>query len=234
MRRPNKIRAAAVTKSIRNVRQLSGLTSHPQLPSAPRRCTPEAPRSSVSTVPTADGPDSTEHAPAGCTGTKRLPRQCLRPPSPRGPFFDSGRPPGRVILLAARGPPGVTPQPPGGIRPGCGRQVMLLAPTSFKPPKVAAPRQRSPDKQASNERRRRLARASPVPAEHVDKFTQAELAATTVISGEIARAGACDIAWIAGKPLSKAKPRRLIRCRGFKLIAQRRGGAGSAARLPRK
>jgi hypothetical protein len=38
-------------------------------------------------------------------------------------------------------------------------------PTSFKAVKPPPPQQRSPDKQASIERRRRLARASPVPPE---------------------------------------------------------------------
>ena len=52
-------------------------------------------------------------------------------------------------------------------------------------------RQRSPDKVASIERRRRLARASPVPPELVDQFTQGEHAVITVVAGEIQRAGAC-------------------------------------------
>jgi hypothetical protein len=56
---------------------------------------------------------------------------------------------------------------------------------------LRARRQRSPDKQASIERRRRLARASPVPPELVDQFTQGEHAVLTVVAGEIARAGAC-------------------------------------------
>ena len=63
--------------------------------------------------------------------------------------------------------------------------------TSFGPAAVTPKRQRSPDKQASIERRRRLARASPVPPELVDKFTQAEHAVITVIAGEIQRCGAC-------------------------------------------
>jgi hypothetical protein len=63
--------------------------------------------------------------------------------------------------------------------------------TSFAPPTVRPKRQRSPDKQASIERRRRLARASPVPPELVDKFTQGEHAVITVVAGEIQRAGAC-------------------------------------------
>jgi hypothetical protein len=75
--------------------------------------------------------------------------------------------------------------------------------TSFASPTVRPKRQRSPDKQASIERRRRLARASPVPPELVDQFTQGEHAVITVVAGEIARAGACTwclarIAAIAG------------------------------------
>jgi hypothetical protein len=66
--------------------------------------------------------------------------------------------------------------------------------TSFKP---LAPPQRSPDRQASIERRRRLARASPVPPELVDKFTQGEHAALTVVCGEIQRCGLC--AWCLAK-----------------------------------
>ena len=64
-------------------------------------------------------------------------------------------------------------------------------PSSFRPAAVAPKRQRSPDKQASIERRRRLARASPVPPDLVDKFTQAEHAVLTVVCGEIQRCGAC-------------------------------------------
>jgi hypothetical protein len=73
----------------------------------------------------------------------------------------------------------------GGAGNGC---------TGFSMARAAFPKrriQRSPDKQASIERRRRLARASPVPPELVDRFTQGELAVITVVAGEIARAGAC-------------------------------------------
>jgi hypothetical protein len=66
-------------------------------------------------------------------------------------------------------------------------------PIAFKPVKV----QRTPDRQASIERRRRLARASPVPPELVDKFTQGEHAALTVVCGEIQRCGLC--AWCLAK-----------------------------------
>jgi hypothetical protein len=73
----------------------------------------------------------------------------------------------------------------------------IAGPTSFKPVKAPRPCQRSPDKQASIERRRRLARASPVPPELVDKFTQGEHAALTVVCGEIQRCGLC--AWCLAK-----------------------------------
>jgi hypothetical protein len=66
--------------------------------------------------------------------------------------------------------------------------------TAFRKPTTAAakPSQRSPDKQRSIERRRRLARCSPVPSDLVHLFTQGELAVVTTIAGEIARKGACD------------------------------------------
>lgn len=70
-------------------------------------------------------------------------------------------------------------------------------------PATTTKRPRSPNKQASIERRRRLARASPVPPELVHEFTQAEHAALTVICGEVTRCGVCTwcldkIAAIAG------------------------------------
>jgi len=71
------------------------------------------------------------------------------------------------------------------------RKPKAVEPTSFRPAAASPKRQRSPDKQASIERRRRLARASPVPPELVDKFTQAEHAVLTVVCGEIQRCGAC-------------------------------------------
>lgn len=77
-------------------------------------------------------------------------------------------------------------------------------PSSFKPSYKSELRtytkpkpQRSPDRQASIERRRRLARASPVPPELVDRFTQGEHAALTVVCGEIQRCGLC--AWCLAK-----------------------------------
>jgi hypothetical protein len=69
--------------------------------------------------------------------------------------------------------------------------------TSFKQPTPPQQPQRTPDRQASIERRRRLARASPVPPELVDKFTQGEHAALTVVCGEIQRCGLC--AWFLAK-----------------------------------
>jgi len=86
------------------------------------------------------------------------------------------------------------------------RKPKPTAPTSFRPPKAKA--QRSPDKQASIERRRRLARASPVPPELVDKFTQSEHAVITVITGEIQRCGAC--AWPHAKTAALAGTCRTI------------------------
>jgi hypothetical protein len=71
-----------------------------------------------------------------------------------------------------------------------------VEPTSFRPPSPAK-RQRSPDRQASIERRRRLARASPVPPELVHEFTQGEHAVLTVVCGEIQRVGLC--AWFMAK-----------------------------------
>jgi hypothetical protein len=65
--------------------------------------------------------------------------------------------------------------------------------TSFKPLPAAPKRQRSPDKQASIERRRELARQSPVPPEHVREFTTCEHAALTIMVGEIRKHGVCGL-----------------------------------------
>jgi hypothetical protein len=85
-----------------------------------------------------------------------------------------------------------------------------LVPRTFQQPPIAKVRkmQRSPDKQASIERRRRLARASPVPPELVDKFTQAEHAVLTVVCGEIQRCGACD--WPLAKTAAMAGTCRTV------------------------
>jgi hypothetical protein len=108
-------------------------------------------------------------------------------------------------------------------------------------PRVPARRpQRSPDKQASIERRRRLAKASPVPAEHVDRFTQGEHAVVTVIAGEIARAGACDkpLAWIAAlagtcKTVVRAAVKKGWECGLWHSKERRRRGQNSLTNLVR-
>lgn len=64
-------------------------------------------------------------------------------------------------------------------------------PTSFKRPTPKP--QRSPDKQASIDRRRELARQSPVPPEHVHEFTLSELAVMTVVVGETQKHGVCSL-----------------------------------------
>jgi hypothetical protein len=86
--------------------------------------------------------------------------------------------------------------------------------TSFKPVTAPPKPQRTPDRQASIERRRRLARASPVPPELVDRFTGSEHAVLTVVCGEIQRCGLCawflaKIAAIAG--VSKSTVRNALR-----------------------
>jgi hypothetical protein len=65
---------------------------------------------------------------------------------------------------------------------------------SFRPIHVETKpkKQRSPDKQASIERRRKLARQSPVPPQHTHEFTQGEHAVMTVAVGQIRRVGFCD------------------------------------------
>jgi hypothetical protein len=65
--------------------------------------------------------------------------------------------------------------------------------TSFKPPKAPRIRQRSPDKQRSIDRRRRLAKCSPVPPELVDRFTQCELAVIYIVVDEILKHGRCGL-----------------------------------------
>jgi hypothetical protein len=65
--------------------------------------------------------------------------------------------------------------------------------TSFKPA-IAKPKpQRSPARRASIERRRRLARQSPVPPEHVHEFTTSEHAAMTILVGEVQKHGVCGL-----------------------------------------
>jgi hypothetical protein len=65
-------------------------------------------------------------------------------------------------------------------------------PSSFEQVKAPRPCQRSPDRQASIERRRRLARQSPVPPEHVHEFTLSEHAAMTILVGEVQKHGVCS------------------------------------------
>jgi hypothetical protein len=112
--------------------------------------------------------------------------------------------------------------------------------TSFASPTVRPKRQRAPDRQASIERRRRLARASPVPPELVDQFTQGEHAVIAVVAGEIARAGACTwcldrIAAVAG--VCKTLARDAIRkARGVGLLfstERRRRGQKSLTNIVR-
>jgi hypothetical protein len=62
------------------------------------------------------------------------------------------------------------------------------APSAIPKPK----KQRSSDRQASIERRRRLARQSPVPPEHVHEFTLSEHATMTILVGEIQKHGVCS------------------------------------------
>jgi hypothetical protein len=98
-------------------------------------------------------------------------------------------------------------------------------PASFAPPKAPAKPQRSPDKQASIERRRRLARASPVPPELVHEFTQGEHAVMTVMGGEMQRTGIFDwphakTAAIAGTCRTVVKT-ALRKARNFALLFSR-------------
>ena len=100
--------------------------------------------------------------------------------------------------------------------------------------------QRSPDKQASIERRRRLARASPVPPELVDQFTQGEHAVITVVAGEIARAGACTwcldrIAAVAGvcKTLARDAIRKARNVGLLFSVERRRRGQKSLTNIVR-
>jgi hypothetical protein len=94
--------------------------------------------------------------------------------------------------------------------------------TGFLPAKVAQMCQRSPDRQASIERRRRLAACWPVCPAHAAKFTTSELAALRVIADELKRYGSCamfidKVAALAGtcrtvvkNALRKARALRLL------------------------
>jgi hypothetical protein len=74
-------------------------------------------------------------------------------------------------------------------RPKQGAPVSRFRPATT----TALKRQRSPDKQASIERRRRLARVSPVPKEHWGEFTTSQHAVITVTIDEVQRSGWCAL-----------------------------------------
>jgi hypothetical protein len=110
----------------------------------------------------------------------------------------------------------------------------------FAPATVKPKRQQSPDKVASIARRRRLARASPVPPELVDQFTQGEHAVITVVAGEIQRAGACTwcldrIAAISGvcKTLARKAIRKARNVGLLYSIERRRRGQKSLTNIVR-
>lgn len=110
--------------------------------------------------------------------------------------------------------------------------------TSFAPARAKC--QRSPDRAASIERRRRLARASPVPPELVHQFTQGEHAVITVVAGEIARAGACTwcldrIAAVAGvcKTLARDAIRKARNVGLLFSVERRRRGQKSLTNIVR-
>src|SRR4029077_20982898 len=71
------------------------------------------------------------------------------------------------------------------------------------PPPPKARRQRSPDRQASIERRRRLAASGPMPPALAARFTQGELAALRIISDEVRLQCCCvlHIDAIAARPV---------------------------------
>jgi hypothetical protein len=68
-----------------------------------------------------------------------------------------------------------------------------LASTRKASAPTKARRQRSPDKQASIERRRRLAASGPMPPALAARFTQGELAALRIISDEVRLHGCCAL-----------------------------------------
>jgi hypothetical protein len=120
------------------------------------------------------------------------------------------------------------------------RRPKRTEPTSFRPAAVAAKPQRSPDKQASIERRRRLARASPVPPELVHEFTTSEHATMTILVGEIQKHGLCSrcidaIAALAGTCRTVVR-NTLNKARRFNLLQReerRRRGQKSLTNLVR-
>jgi hypothetical protein len=81
----------------------------------------------------------------------------------------------------------------GSAGPGRGKAGSKAGP-AFNDSPIAKPKPvRSPDRQASIDRRRELARQSPVPPEHVHAFTLSEHAAMTVIVGEVQKHGVCSL-----------------------------------------
>jgi hypothetical protein len=86
---------------------------------------------------------------------------------------------------------------------------------------------RSPDKQASVRRRRRLAASGPLPPELASDFTTCELAALAIMSQEVVKHGTCSlpvaaIAAIAGTcPSVVQDARRKAEVRGYVLVKYR-------------
>jgi hypothetical protein len=112
--------------------------------------------------------------------------------------------------------------------------------TAFRKAAAAKPVQRSPDKQRSIERRRRLAKAAPIPSEFVDRFTICEAASVAVIAGEIARKGCCDwflakIAALAGtcKSVVRSAVKKARACGLWFSTERRRAGYKSETNLIR-
>src|SRR6516164_3880439 len=66
-----------------------------------------------------------------------------------------------------------------------------LPATSKGPPRVTARRQRSPDRQASIERRRRLVASGPLPPHMAARFTWGEIAVMRIVGNECRAHGCC-------------------------------------------
>ena len=107
------------------------------------------------------------------------------------------------------------------------RRAFPTAPPS-RPDRTRARCPRSPDRQASIERRRRQATSGIVPARIAASFTMAELAALTVIARQCQRAGVCvlpvdQIAALAGCSRSTVKnAMRQAKLLGLFLVKERR------------
>jgi hypothetical protein len=99
---------------------------------------------------------------------------------------------------------------------------------SSAPRASARRRQRAPDKQASIERRRRLAASGPLPPALACRFTTCELAALKIIGEEVTKHGVCSlhidaIAAIAGTCRSVVQEAiRLARTLGLVTVQERR------------